>query len=98
MKYAIITISKKDAEACKKYLNNVILTEDDTIIWTANFGDGMEMDVKVCGADYETAWTEAVLFKNGYEVCCTDCYDELVGEWSLEYNDETYIANVIIEN
>lgn len=37
---------------------------------TAIFGNGIEMDIKLCGVQYEDGgfnkpWTEAVLFKNG---------------------------------
>ena len=46
------------------------LSEDDTIIYTARFADGYEMDIKCCGVQFHdgpdetnTAWCEAVLFK-----------------------------------
>ena len=90
-----IRLSKDEVAFCNKCLNKVILTEDDTLIWTASFGDGFEMDIKLCGADEEVAWTEAVLFKDGSELVCTDCVDEILGEWELEYNNVTYIAYVI---
>ena len=90
-----IRLSKDEVAFCNKCLNKVILTEDDTLIWTASFEDGFEMDIKLCGADEEVAWTEAVLFKDGSELVCTDCADEILGEWELEYNNVTYIAYVI---
>lgn len=90
-----IRLSKDEVAFCNKCLNKVILTEDDTLVWGASFGNGFEMDIKLCGADEEVAWTEAVLFKDGFEVGCTDCMDEILGEWELEYNDVTYIAYVI---
>ena len=56
------------------------------------------MDIKLCGANEETAWTEAVLFKDGYEIACTDCMDTILGEWEIDYNDVAYIAYVTEEN
>ena len=78
------------------------LGEDDTISYSVNFGNGMEMDIKCCGVQYEEgrsnlAWTEAVLFKNGSEVCCTEPSDEYTGEWELEYKGNKYIVNVTVE-
>lgn len=51
--------------------------EEETIMHTAIFGNGIEMDIKLCGVQYEDggfnkAWTEAVLFKNGTQVACTE--------------------------
>lgn len=84
------------------------LDEDDTISFTAKFpdydGNKIEADVKVCGTQYikgetnNNAWTEAVLFSNGCEVCCTDPEDELIGEWELEAFGNTYIINVAIDD
>lgn len=74
--------------------------EDETISYTANFGNGIEMDVKVCGVQYEeggnnTPWTEAVLFENGCEVGCSDACDVFEGEWELEHEGIMYTVNVM---
>lgn len=90
-----ILISKTAKVFYEKALRECILSEDETRTWTAVFDDGFEMDIKVCGCKDEPAFTEAVLFKNGYEVACTDCYDELLGEWSIEYNNNKYSAEVV---
>ena len=82
------------------------LNEDDTFIKTAKFKNGMEMDIKCCGVQFDdvydnpadnTAWTEAVLFDpKGYEICHTDVSDEFLGDWELsDDNDNVYIAHVI---
>ena len=78
------------------------LGEDNTISVTADFGNGMEMDIKCCGVQYRegesnTAWTEAVLFENGSEVCCTDPADDFEGEWELECDGDQYIVYVEAE-
>lgn len=73
------------------------LSENETITYTADFGDGFQMDVKVCdlGPDHEYAWTEAVLFKDGCECCCTEPADSLLGDWELEYKGIQYVAKVM---
>lgn len=74
--------------------------EDDAYVETAVFDNGFEMDIKVCGAQYEgaggsnSAWSEAVLFQDGCEVCCTDPDDSLYGEWELEHDDDVFVVNV----
>ena len=68
--------------------------EDDTISHTAVFDNGIEIDIKLCGADDDYPWTEAVLFKNGSEVCYTGVEDEYFGVWEIEYNGDTYIVEI----
>ena len=96
--YDEIVLTKSEVKFCNKCLNRIILTEDDTLVWSASFGNGFEMDIKLCGANEETAWTEAVLFKDGFEIGCTDCMDEILGMWEIDYDDVAYITNVIEEN
>ena len=73
---------------------------NETISYTAKFENGIEADIKCCGVDYEvnnsnTAWTEAVLFNNGCQICCSEPSDHYFGTWILEDNDNnTYIVNV----
>lgn len=57
------------------------------------------MDIKCCGVhdENEEAWAEAVLFYRGSEVAVSEVEDELLGEWMFEYNGETYIAVVKME-
>ena len=103
-----IYVSKKRLETIRKFLEvepddkYECLGEDGFFVETAKFDNGIEMDVKCCGVQYEegesnTAWTEAVLFKNGSEVCCSEPSDEFEGEWELEYNGDTYIVNIVPE-
>lgn len=69
--------------------------EDDTISVTAVFPDGCQMDIKCCGSQDESSWTEAVLFdKQGRELCFSEPADEFDGEWELEFDGKTYIAIV----
>lgn len=72
----VITISKEEAEQINNHFHieptcvDECLGEDIAITNTVKFDDGIEMDIKCCGVQYEeesesnTAWTEAVLFEN----------------------------------
>ena len=69
--------------------------EDAVITYTAKFEDGMEMDIKLCGVQYEEEesnlpWTEAVLFRNGCELTHSEVSDEYFGLWELEYDGDVY--------
>lgn len=106
MKYEkVIIVAKEATEYIKKLLTvgDELFGEDNTICYTAEFDNGVEMDIKLCGVQYEsgsnnTCWTEAVLFsENGSELCCTEPSDGFFGEWQLEYDGDTYIA-IIKEN
>lgn len=71
---------------------------DGTVdVWTANFGDGWEMDVKLCNAPAADGgcWTEAVLFYNGHEVSHTDPRANILGEWTIEHGVLTFTINVL---
>lgn len=70
--------------------------EDNTITNTVKFQDGLKMDIKCCGCDEESSWTEAVLFKDGKEVACSEVEEAYLGEWVLEYGGNEYTANVSV--
>lgn len=92
----LCTVEPKDENEC--------FGEDASISCTANFSDGMAMDIKCCGVQYEehnsnTAYTEAVLFdEHGSEVCHTDCSDDFLGEWMLEYGEKCYVVIVMADD
>jgi hypothetical protein len=102
----VITVDKATAEQINRYLNieptcaDECLGEDIAIINTVKFDNGIEMDIKCCGVQYEEesesnlAWTEAVLFNNGNEVYYTEPSDEYFGEWICEYNGNEYVVIV----
>lgn len=99
-----IFLSKEEVKQINKYLHveptceEECLGEDITITNTAVFDNGIEMDIKCCGVQFDenaesnTAWTEAVLFENGSQVCYTEPSDEYLGEWSLEDNGNEYVV------
>lgn len=58
---------------------------------TAIFDEHYEMNIKVCAPDDiedgtkgNPLWTEAVLFYDGSELCCTEPADDYFGGWELE--------------
>jgi hypothetical protein len=73
------------------------LKRDETIVETANFGNSIEMDIKlvICEGE-DTPYTEAVLFENGHELYCTDPNDKYTGEWKLECDGEKYAVEIIV--
>lgn len=74
-------------------------SEDETIIFTAKFPDGKEVDVKCCGCQDAPSWTEAVLFdSSGYQLTYTEPSGEFTGPWELECDGITYIVDVIPED
>lgn len=78
-------------------------SKEAPLVYTADFPNGYSVDVKVCGVDFEegsdnTAWTEAVLFKNGWEVACTEPCDSIDGPWELSDGDKEFIVNVLCKN
>lgn len=96
-----IFISEKLANKINSYLNatkdDEYQGEDSTIRKTVVFPDGVEMDIKCCGCEDESSWTEAVLFLNGSEICCSEVSEDFVGEWELEYDGNIYKVNVVVE-
>lgn len=102
-----LIISKDEANIINKYLyiepdSSNYLNEDSTITNTVTFDDGTEMDIKCCGVQFKEgesnlAWTEAVLFQHGCEVCHSDVGNDYVSEWTLETNGNTYTVCVLID-
>lgn len=104
-----IKISEKEADQINKHLHveptceEECLGEDIAIVNTVTFDNGIQMDIKCCGVQYNesdesnTAWAEAVLFQNGMELCCTEPEDEYLGEWILDYNGDEYVVYVEIQ-
>ncbi len=79
------------------------LGEEETISVTTKFSNGIEMDIKCCGVQFEeggsnTAWTEAVLFHNGSEIAHTDVCDTFEGEWELVDGDDVYCVDIVPED
>lgn len=98
--FAAVIVPHETILDVNRYLSNEEhLGGDNTISVTATFPGGFEMDVKCCGCrdEDDEAWTEAVLFKDGSEVCCSEVCEEFTGLWELEADGVNYVANIIDE-
>lgn len=83
----------------KDFLNNCLeciipMGINDTISNTIKFGNGIEMDIKICGADDDAPWTEAVLFDHDQEVTVSEPSEEYFGDWELAYGNNLYIGTI----
>lgn len=102
-------ITKEESDEYKQLLtveprsHDECMGEDMTITNTVKFDDGTEMDIKICGVRYREdnesnlPWTEAVLFRNGYELGYTEPSDEYEGMWFIENDGNTYTVYVEVK-
>lgn len=62
--------------------------------FTANFGDGIEADIKVCNGD-SGPWIDAVLFDGGQELLVLEPeFERVLGEYTFRLNDEIYTVEL----
>jgi hypothetical protein len=54
--------------------------------FTANLGDGYEVDIKVCNGD-TGPWIDPVLFHHGWEMTCGDVGESLGATYEFEHED-----------
>lgn len=102
---AELLVPSKRLAIINRYLNATAgeyQGEDNTIIETASFPNGYEMDIKCCGARDSCSWAEAVLFRpangGGFQECaCSDVAEEFLGEWELPIC-EGLIASVLVKD
>jgi len=97
MKYEkTIRIDKRKTAFYDKILKSTNeMSDDDAYTETVTFNNGMFVDIKICGADDETPWTEAVLFdQNGSQCVFTEPCEDFFGTWSLEYENDEYIIHI----
>ena len=69
-------------------------------VWTADFGNGIEVDVKVClsvGFDELPAiWCVANLVEDGVESYSTELQYELTGTWNMpKINGKRYVVEIV---
>lgn len=70
---------------------------DETITSTVIFTDQFQMDIQLVICEGKSKpYVQAVLFKDGCEVACSDVLDELQDEYELEYNATIYIAKPFV--
>lgn len=64
-------------------------------VLSVEFGNGVVVDLKLCGSDNAPSWCEGVMFvPNGNgaltEVSCTEPEDTLLGEWEFRLGADWY--------
>lgn len=85
---------------CNKIIDKYIsgeelLGENDTFTTTVKFDNDFEIDVKCCGSQDGSVWTEAVLYDNdGHEAVMSEPSDEFFGEWVIEFEHDVYHAEI----
>lgn len=106
----IIKLDSSEVKWIKKALSvepeceSDCMGEDETYSRTVVFDRHMSMDVKLCGVQYNPnassnlPWTEAVLFRDGSEIACSEASDDFFGEWTLFDGKDRYTVVVEEEN
>lgn len=98
----ILKLPVAELSTINKYLNaeekKDFQGNNNTIVHTAGFPNGMQMDIKCCGSQEGPSWAEAVLFNRyGQEVACTEVRESYTGSWTLLYGDVVYTVDVMQE-
>jgi len=91
MRNILLRVPQIQLEDAEYHLENGISfegSEECVYTWTADLGDGLEVDVKV--VDSQDPWCEAVLFWNGSEIYCSEVSESLRGEWYFENDNDSY--------
>ena len=90
MKNILLVVPQNELDDAEHHLSNhkpFNLGIDCVYCWTADCGNGIQVDVKVVDASEEGGgpWTEAVMFEHGSEIACTDVGEESVrGDWIFD--------------
>lgn len=62
--------------------------------YTADFGEGIEIDIKVCNCEDEAPYIDAVMFEDGFEVMCLDVGYKLLREYIFEAYHDIYVVDL----
>ena len=89
MKYREIEIPWKELIDAEWHLSNGIPWDGKQVatkyIYTVDFGEGEQADIKACNGN--PPYVDAVLFRDGCEICVAEPSDNLLGEYYLETED-----------
>lgn len=103
----VIELTQKE----KDYVNHLLTTipkdenecfgEDEKFSKSLKFSSGYEVDIEICGVQYEDGsdnipYTQGILYNEcGGEVTFTEPMDEFCGEWDFEDgNGDEYVVIV----
>ena len=107
--HSSIVLKPEQADLIMHYLNDEptqkseALFSDDSMCFTAHFGNGYEMEVRCMGIgdwlddETNTAYGEAVLF-NEFDEEVGVIYDEsdFLSDWVITHDGNEYITHVIV--
>ena len=93
-KTVIIKICPPEADVMQEFLDGEGVEGGDTLrTYTADLGDGIEVDIKVC--EGSPPFVDAILYDNNEAVSLLEPTDELLGEYIFFYDGQAY--TVILE-
>lgn len=92
----ILVLGFEEREKIEKHrLSKNLMGENDIISNTVKFGNGVTMEIRLCGSRYYYPWTEAILSKDSQEVCRTRPRGFYFDRWDMEYEGDVY--SVIVD-
>jgi hypothetical protein len=89
MRTQYIDIPKWELDEYQDFLNAPGQNSDSVMkMWSANFGGGLEVDIKICDVSEDTTpYIDAVMFQDGSEIGLLDVSEELAGEYIFDDPD-----------
>lgn len=70
---------------------------DTCFTHTCRFNNGIEADIKLVLCDEGYPYTEAVLFKNGHQINCSEPCDSMDGKWTFVCGEDKYSVIVKVD-
>jgi hypothetical protein len=100
MQKRTIDISREEYADVQKFLDKGKPVEDlgrDEILklFQVDFGGGIEADVMVCNGD--RPYVGSALYNGDFEVATTDPSEELLGEYPLYFNGDSYTVEIRVK-
>lgn len=90
------TYQKLLRQTCRKIYDKYGLKRDEAFTHTVVFDDDIQMDIQLVICENDKPYVQAVLFDNGCEVACSEVIEEIISEFKLNYNNNTYSANTFV--
>ena len=88
MRTEYIDIPNDTLQELEKFLQNPGHGYNTEATYSANFGNGLEVDIKLCDVPSEnTPYVDAVMFHDGNEIGLLDVGENLAGEYIFDDPD-----------
>jgi len=91
-----IRFSPEEMYQVKEYLSYSEGDNDEVLFDKEyKFDDGNRLALRIVNSQGSTPWTEAILFNpDGVELACTECSDNIFGEYDFFIGNDEYHAFV----